>query len=75
MGIINRAATMDADLTSDDIKKVLIHLGLRERAMTLLMASGDLRAGEIFNLRIGDINLKTRPSEVTIYGAKDGSDR
>ena len=75
LGIVDKARTVDAKLTADDIKKIITYLPLKEKTMTLLMTSGGLRIGEVFGLHAEDIHLDRAPVGLDIRGAKDGSDR
>lgn len=75
LGILNRPATVDADLSLEDLKKIVELAGVRERAIILIAASSGARASEVLGLHLRDLHLDKVPAEIVIREAKDGSDR
>lgn len=71
------AQTIDGDLDHDSLRKILSHMDIKGRALTLLMASSGMRIGEALQLPLDVVDLSTRPAEIHIPGriTKGGSSR
>lgn len=54
-------------ITKDIIRKVLVHMDLRDRAVTLLLASSGMRIGEAVQIELDDITFGN-PTKIEIIG-------
>ena len=53
-------------LTKEDIRQLLSHGNVRDRAFALCLLSSGCRAGEMLALKLEDINFETEPVQATI---------
>ena len=62
----NVVATQDDILTKEQIRRILNHMMVHGRALTLFLLSTGARIGETFQLKMVDLNLDADPPSVNI---------
>ncbi|GAJ20418.1 unnamed protein product, partial [marine sediment metagenome] len=60
------AVSKETPIKADILKKILIHADAKGKSMFLIMASGGLRIGELVNLKMEDVDFKSKPTKLTI---------
>jgi integrase len=60
--------TIEADLTRDTLRKILLHCDMRMRALVLFLASSGMRVGEALALKMDDLTPEAVPARVTVRG-------
>jgi integrase len=60
------AATIERDLDHDTLRKILIHMDVKGKALILTLISSGMRIGEALQIKSSDVNLEKEPAEVTI---------
>ena len=72
-----RAMTIDATPTNEQLKKILIHGTVHDKAMFLMACSSGMRINEILKLKEINIDLKSKPAIVRLPGeiTKNGEPR
>jgi integrase len=73
----NRARTAEKDIDVEMLKKILTHMDLKGKAVTLTLASSGARIGEMLQVKLSDVDLTTIPPEIVIRGedSKSGDTR
>ena len=73
----NRPVTQDLVPTNAQLKKILAHAGVKERALFLIASSSGMRIDEILHLKESDIDLDSKPVKINIRGetTKTGNPR
>lgn len=61
--------TVEKDLDRATLKKILTHMSLKGRVLSLCLVSSGARIGEILELELEDIDLSRDPAEITIRGS------
>ena len=71
------AWSIEEDMTTEVLKKILAHMDERGRALILTLASSGIRIGEALNVKIGDLKLESEPAEIVVRGeyTKSGETR
>ncbi len=71
------ARTVEKDMDSAIISKILQHTDLKGKALILTLASSGMRIGEALSITIDDIDLAAKPATILIRGeyAKTGEHR
>ena len=71
------ARTVEKDLDIETIRIIIQHVDVKGRALILALASSGMRINEALTLTLDDINLKVKPSEITLRGenTKTGDNR
>ena len=69
--------TIDKDMDTDTIRTILQHLDVKGRALVLVLASSGMRINEALTITLDDVDLKSKPSVITIRGenTKNGDNR
>jgi integrase len=69
--------TAETDIEVDMLKKMMAHMDLKAKALTLVLASSGMRIGEALQITLEDINLTEMPPQITIRGeyTKSGDTR
>jgi integrase len=69
--------TAEKDIDTETLKKILTHLDLKGKAVTLTLASSGMRIGELFQVKLPDVDLTTTPPEIVVRGegTKSGDTR
>jgi len=62
----NRPVTQDIVPTNAQLKKILAHAGVKERALFLIASSSGMRIDEILHLKELDIDLDSKPVKINI---------
>jgi integrase/regulator of replication initiation timing len=72
-----KTRTAEKDLDIETLRKLLTHMDLKGKAVTLTLASSGMRIGELMQVKLSDIDLTTTPPEIVVRGegAKSGSTR
>jgi len=73
----NRPVTQDLVPTNIQLKKILTHGGVKERALFLIASSSGMRIDEILHLKESDIDMNSKPVKISIRGetTKTGNPR
>jgi integrase len=71
------ARTIEKDMDSITIRKILQHTDIKGRALIFTLASSGMRIGEALSITIDDIDLTVKPATITIRGeyTKTGEQR
>jgi integrase len=71
------ARTAEKDIETETLKKILTHMDLKGRAATLVLVSSGMRVGELFQIKLSDVDLDTIPPQIVIRGegTKSGDTR
>lgn len=71
------ARTIEKDLDTDTLRKIINHMDIKGKALVLTLASSGMRIGEALSLNIKDIDLTINPPVITIRGknTKTGDNR
>jgi integrase len=71
------ARTAERDVDIEALRKILLQMDLKGKALTLVLASSGARIGEILQVTLSDVDLKTTPAEIVIRGeyTKSGDTR
>lgn len=71
------ARTIEKDLDTDTLRKIINHMDIKGKALVLTLASSGMRIGEALSLNINDIDLTSSPPVITIRGknTKTGENR
>lgn len=64
------ARTIEKDLDTDTLRKIISHMDIKGKALMLTLASSGMRIGEALSLNIKDIDLTSTPPVITIRGRK-----
>jgi integrase len=69
--------TAERDIDGPMLKRILEHMDLKARAVTLTLASSGMRPDEPFNIVLSDVDLSTKPTQLVVRGedAKEGDRR
>jgi integrase len=69
--------TAEKDIDTETLKRILTHMDLKGKAATLVLASSGMRIGELFQVKLSDIDLTTTPPEIVVRGenTKSGDTR
>jgi integrase len=69
--------TIDKDMDTETIRIILQHLDVKGRALILVLASSGMRINEALSVTLDDVDLKSKPSCITIRGetSKTGDNR
>jgi integrase len=69
--------TVEQDIDVPMLKKLLNHMDLTAKAVTLVLASSGMRPNEPFQVLLSDVNLDTTPAEIIVRGenSKEGDTR
>ena len=72
-----RAMTIDKKPTNEQLKKILLHGTVHDKAMFLIACSSGMRIAEILELKECDINMKSNPVMIRVRGetTKSGNPR
>ena len=65
---LGNARTVEREIEHETVKSLIAHMDARGRALCLVLASSGARIGEILQLQVSDIDLKSDPAEITIRG-------
>jgi integrase len=71
----SEAETMDRALTLEDTKRIINHLGIREKAIVLVMLSSGARIGEVLSMSVKDLDLDKVPVRINLRFTKNGKPR
>ncbi|MEM3881687.1 MAG: site-specific integrase [Candidatus Bathyarchaeia archaeon] len=63
-----RARTEEAELSRENLRKILTHADIKGRALFLLLASSGIRIGEALQLKLNEVDLSSDPPTVTVRG-------
>jgi integrase len=71
------ARTIEKDLDTDTLRKIINHMDIKGKALVLTLASSGMRIGEALSLNVKDIDMSSNPPIVTIKGrnTKTGDNR
>lgn len=71
------ARTIEKDLDTDTLRKIINHMDIKGKALILTLASSGMRIGEALSLNVKDIDLTSNPPVITIKGrnTKTGMNR
>jgi integrase len=58
--------TMEDDLDTETIRKLIQHMDIKGKSVTLCLASGGMRIGELLQIRCDDIDLTSIPAVLKI---------
>ena len=74
-GKTGRTAEKDIDVPM--LRKILTHMDLKGKAVTLVLASSGMRPDEPFNVFLSDVDLDAAPAEIVVSGetSKEGDTR
>jgi integrase len=61
-----RALTIDGVPEPQELRHILLHMRARGKAFYLILASSGMRFGEALNLTLGDVDLESKPTKITI---------
>lgn len=64
----SKARTEEAELTTEVLRKILMHMDVKGKAFLLFLTSSGVRVGEALKLRLNDVDLTKDPSEVYVRG-------
>ena len=67
------ARTAEKDIETETLKKILTHMDLKGRAITLALASSGARIGEMVRIELSDVDLTTTPPEMVVRGENNKS--
>jgi integrase len=67
------ARTTEKDIDVEILKKILTHMDLKGRAITLALVSSGARIGEMIRIKLSDVDLTTTPPELVIRGEDNKS--
>jgi integrase len=69
--------TIDKDMDMETIRTIIQHMDVKGRALVLMLASSGMRINEALTVTLDDVDLKSKPSVITIRGenAKNGDNR
>lgn len=65
-GTGTKPVTQETPITPEILKKILIHGDAKSRAIFLILASSGMRIGEIVQLKLGDIDFNSNPTQITV---------
>jgi len=73
----SRARTVEMDMDSAIIRKLMEHMNVNGKALILTLASSGMRIGEALQIDLDDINLEDNPPTIIIRGenTKSGDNR
>ena len=73
----SRALTLDRIPTSDELKKLLLHMPIQGKATFLTLESSGMRIGELLQSHIDDLYLNEEPARIQLRGeiTKTGNPR
>ena len=71
------AQTAEQDINVEMLRKILTHMDLKSKAITLVLASSGMRPEEPFNVVLSDVVLSATPAEIVVRGetSKEGDTR
>ena len=71
------AQTAEQDINVEMLRKILSHMDLKSKAITLVLASSGMRPEEPFNVVLSDVVLSATPAEIVVRGetSKEGDTR
>jgi integrase len=74
-GKTSRTAEKDIDVVM--LRRILTHMDLKGKAVTLVLASSGMRPEEPFNVLLSDVDLESAPTELVVRGetSKEGDTR
>jgi len=58
--------TMEDDLDTETIRSLIQHMDIKSKSLTLCLASGGMRIGELLQIRCDDIDLNSIPAMLKI---------
>jgi integrase len=62
------ARTAEKDLDTETLRKILTHMDLKSKAVTLTLASSGMRIGELIQVQLSDVDLSATPPEIVVRG-------
>jgi len=62
------ARTAEKDLDTETLRKILTHMDLKGKAVTLTLASSGMRIGELMQVQLSDVDLSITPPEIVVRG-------
>lgn len=63
-----RARTIEDDLTTERLRKILTHCGTKGKSLFLLLSSSGIRIGEALQIEVSDIDFDSKPVKVNVRG-------
>ena len=71
------ARTEEVDLENEIINQILEHMGIKGKALVLVLASSGMRIGEALQIELDDIDMESTPTPINIRGeyTKNGMQR
>jgi integrase len=69
--------TAEKDIEIEALRKILTHMDLKTKAVTLVLVSSGTRIGEVLQVKLADIDLNTTPPQIVVRGeyTKSGDTR
>jgi integrase len=71
------ARTAEKDIDIETLRRIQAHMDVKEKALTLVLASSGARIVEILQAKLSDVDLTTTPPEIVLRGeySKSGDTR